>query len=173
MLWSWQLGAPRSCGWSGQLNTPKGSSGEPVWSIPERGLAGSSRASPRTCPSMRCRAGTGACPVLFPRVHRLRAGSRLWRVRAGALQGSYPHLSGLPSPVMRLTSRSPCSRAACRRASTGDCCEHDRGTRGVCYARLHAERDGNLSVACAGTPPGADLGDAFVPEWQGRVPASG
>src|SRR5713101_7876794 len=23
MLWSWQLGAPRSCGWSGQLNTPK------------------------------------------------------------------------------------------------------------------------------------------------------
>jgi hypothetical protein len=22
MLWSWQLGAPRSCGWSGQLNTP-------------------------------------------------------------------------------------------------------------------------------------------------------
>src|SRR5208283_1988547 len=36
MLWSWQLGAPRSCGWSGQLNTPIG----------PYGVAGDSAAQP-------------------------------------------------------------------------------------------------------------------------------
>jgi hypothetical protein len=33
-----------------------------------------------------------------------------------------------------------------------------------------AERDGNLSVAFAGTPPGADQGDAVLPERLGQGP---
>jgi hypothetical protein len=87
---------------------------------------------------------------------------------------SHPHLPGLPSPVMATPLGGPVSATSmAARDSAGGRREHGRGPRGVCDARLAAERHGNLSVACAGTPPGAEPGAAVLPERQGGVPASG
>ena len=46
MLWLWQLGAPRSCGWSGQLNTPNTSNLPRQWVASEPGYDGSLRLIP-------------------------------------------------------------------------------------------------------------------------------
>jgi len=67
----------------------------------------------------------------------------------------------------------PCPRRMAARGSTGAGREHGRGPCGVCDAGLPAERGGDLSVAFAGTPPGADQGNTVLRERQGRVPASG